>query len=405
MTRTIRGVVTVSLPVLTFLLSCSLAAVEAQNSTNSTVTSNITSWSGCSADEYYADLLSNVGPPSSWTREQVKELIISTHRNVLPGTAESGDGDDIYSALASLDENPNRTDQVLLVYSGIGMSKDPAGTPESWQPERLWPIERGANFGTAANTDVYNCRAADVSVIIQKRGDSLLDRLPLFFGECGTVENIENCTIPATIETAPDTAQDAKIWLPDTVNRGDIARSMFYVQMRYEMELGFFLADCPPFLDNEYGYLSPLLDWHAEDPVTDLEIARNDQACERWQGNRNPFIDYPELVEQFFGTPDVIQEGTYTFSRCADATQTPSATPNACSNFVKAGDIYTFLTNSDDPQSMIFYTLVDIPAVIGSLFVTDNAYNGVELLNTEGTVEVGNSLHSLHFVLRSHSYG
>jgi hypothetical protein len=46
--------------------------------------------------------------------------------------------------------------------------------------------------------------------------------------------------------------------------------------------------------------LSFLLDWHRQDPVSQKEIDRN-QAVYGIQHNRNPFIDYPELVEYIWG--------------------------------------------------------------------------------------------------------
>ena len=46
--------------------------------------------------------------------------------------------------------------------------------------------------------------------------------------------------------------------------------------------------------------LSFLLDWHRNDPVSQKEIDRN-QAIYGIQHNRNPFIDYPELVEYIWG--------------------------------------------------------------------------------------------------------
>ena len=43
-----------------------------------------------------------------------------------------------------------------------------------------------------------------------------------------------------------------------------------------------------------------LLDWHRADPVSDKERCRMDVISDI-QGNRNPYIDYPELVEYIWG--------------------------------------------------------------------------------------------------------
>ncbi len=49
----------------------------------------------------------------------------------------------------------------------------------------------------------------------------------------------------------------------------------------------------------EYGMFL-LMKWHRQDPVSEKELKRND-AIEETQGNRNPFIDYPELAEYIWG--------------------------------------------------------------------------------------------------------
>ena len=49
-----------------------------------------------------------------------------------------------------------------------------------------------------------------------------------------------------------------------------------------------------------HGVRSTLLEWHELDPVDDFERNRND-VIYSYQGNRNPFIDHPELVDYIWG--------------------------------------------------------------------------------------------------------
>jgi hypothetical protein len=46
--------------------------------------------------------------------------------------------------------------------------------------------------------------------------------------------------------------------------------------------------------------MSTLIDWHFQDTVDQFELDRND-AIHNMQGNRNPFIDHPELVHYVYG--------------------------------------------------------------------------------------------------------
>lgn len=84
--------------------------------------------------------------------------------------------------------------------------------------------------------------------------------------------------------------------------RGDFARAYFYIATAYE-DLNWTATD---YLDNDsYLEFKPwlievLLDWHRADPVSMKEIERAD-AVSSIQHNRNPYIDYPELVEYIWG--------------------------------------------------------------------------------------------------------
>ena len=332
----------------------------------------------CNSTDYYAQLLSQFPDIFAWTRQDVAAII--TQRRVLPNLAPIRGDDDILVALVDLWPGTTMPELVHLIYRDIDFPAIPADSPNTWRREDLWPIDRGVLRTSDALTDVHGKAPADSTVLFVKSD--------LFFGECGTVElDPTACQRPATVESANDTESDGKIFAPPVNVRGDIARALFYTELRYQAELGLTLTDCPPFGPAEFGYLSTLLEWHVQDPVSDAEMARNDRACERWQGNRNPFVDYPQLVAQFFGEPDTLVPGSSLFSRCTDPTSSPTATPNACGS-LRAGDLPVFSFDTTDPDQMTFFALASIVPDIEFLYVTDNAWTGTELLDTEGTYRV-----------------
>ncbi len=92
-------------------------------------------------------------------------------------------------------------------------------------------------------------------------------------------------------------------WEPAEEYRGDFARTYFFMATAYE-DLEW--TAYPDYISHS-SYLmfsetiqQVLLDWHRADPVSDKEICRADRISDI-QHNRNPFIDYPELVEYIWG--------------------------------------------------------------------------------------------------------
>lgn len=99
----------------------------------------------------------------------------------------------------------------------------------------------------------------------------------------------------------------ACVFEPADEYKGDFARMYLYVVCAYERNITW-MDDCTyMFSSNAENIttISPwaidlLLRWHRQDPVSPKELDRNN-AVEELQGNRNPFIDYPELVEYIWG--------------------------------------------------------------------------------------------------------
>ena len=93
------------------------------------------------------------------------------------------------------------------------------------------------------------------------------------------------------------------VFEPNDEYKGDFARIYFYMATCYEDKIASW--DSPMLAHNKYpAYtdwaINMLLRWAAEDPVSQKEIDRNN-AVEKWQGNRNPFVDYPGLEQYVWG--------------------------------------------------------------------------------------------------------
>ena len=97
-------------------------------------------------------------------------------------------------------------------------------------------------------------------------------------------------------------------WYPGDEWKGDIARMMMYMYLRYgdqclpgNVGVGKPVANDPAMIDL-------FLNWNAEDPVSQFEDNRNTylgNANNRYgQGNRNPFIDNPYLATHIWGGPN-----------------------------------------------------------------------------------------------------
>ena len=267
---------------------------------------------------------SNFGPPSNPTygvvqtnipqgyydqannlsSDELKEAlhqIISNHV-IFPYTSASTDTWDI---LQESDQDPNENNNMILVYTGRSQEKgyrDGSGNysqyengngtqSNSWNREHIWPKSHGfPDEDDNAYTDVHNLKPCDRSVN-SSRGTKDFD-----FGGNQHSE-------------ASDCLTDSDSWEPPDYVKGDIARILFYMVVRYDpgvdhenntFDLELVDYTTPNNTEPILGKLSSLLDWHLSDPVDDFEINRN-EIIFGFQQNRNPFIDHPNLVNYLWG--------------------------------------------------------------------------------------------------------
>ena len=197
--------------------------------------------------------------------------------------------------LRDADEDPNNSSNIILVYSGNSIDKfDFASNfePDFWNREHVWPkshgdFDAGDPFEVPLYTDAHNLKPVDHSMNTL-RGEKDFD-------DGGDI--VFNGSIETTCLSTNSTFE------PRDEVKGDIARIILYMDVRYEGGDGepnlVPIDGLTSYPNPQIGVLSTLLNWHTIDPPDAFEKRRNDIIYE-WQGNRNPFIDYPEFVDYIY---------------------------------------------------------------------------------------------------------
>ena len=220
--------------------------------------------------------------------------IIDDHQ----GFSYTSSGTDTWDILKEADADPNNPNNVLLIYTreSVDGEQEYAGG-SGWNREHVWAKSRG-DFDTRIpeGTDVHNLRASNIGVNST--------RLNYAFDEC---------TSNSCDETYGNFySASALIFEPRDEDKGDVARIIFYMDVRYEGDSGeedLEMIDYTLSASSKlpyHGIRSTLLQWHQEDPVDDFERNRND-VIYSYQGNRNPFIDHPNLVDYLWGEQQQVQ--------------------------------------------------------------------------------------------------
>lgn len=236
-------------------------------------------WSGFS--QYYADAIGLSG----WQLQEALQEAAARHHSRMSYSA-------VWDALKYTDEDPNNSNNVILLYTGRSQAKsfNSSGNsdPDAWNREHSWPKSHGfPSSGDWAYTDIHHLRPADASVNATRGSKD--------FDHGGSA-----------ISEAPGNYTDADSFEPHSAVKGDVARMMFYMDIRYnggdatgtdDLTLVDYTGTSGAIL----GRICTLLEWHQQDPVDATELRRHDRIVER-QGNRNPFVDYPSWADEIWSS-------------------------------------------------------------------------------------------------------
>ncbi len=234
-------------------------------------------------------------------RDELATKIINTHANYLSYN-------EARECLKIVDLNPGQNQNVLLVY-GFSSNICPSGSSDDndhrrrnkndfggsanceWNREHTFAKSLGdPNLGTSGpGADAHHLRAADV----QRNSQRGSKKFTAGSGNSGVV--------------------NSNYWYPGDEWKGDIARMMMYMYLRYGSQCYPTLVGTGATVATDNHMVQLFLQWNAEDPVSQYEINRNNYlgnaANQYGQGNRNPFIDDPYLATRIWGGP--IAEDTW----------------------------------------------------------------------------------------------
>lgn len=183
-----------------------------------------------------------------------------------------GDARDI---LQESDEDPDNPSNVMLVYTGYSVSST-WDSGLTWNREHVWPQSRLGVY--VSYDDDFPSKATDIHNLKPSDPDENASRSNDYFS----------------------TVSGSDFYEPRDEVKGDIARILFYMATMY-FDLTLNNDELSGTGEKSMGMLSMLLEWNELDPVDDFERNRN-EVIYSYQGNRNPFIDYPEFADLIWGT-------------------------------------------------------------------------------------------------------
>jgi endonuclease I len=193
----------------------------------------------------------------------------------------------VWEALKATDQDPANANNVILLYSGRSQAKSTnGGGANDWNREHVWAKSHGG-FDTVVGpgTDIHHLRPEDVSVNAT-RGN-------LDFDNGGNA-----------VPEAPGSKYDGDSFEPRAAVKGDVARMIFYMAVRYQGGDGFADLELNDQVSNgsepKMGRLSVLKQWSQQDPPDAFEKRRNQVIFDSYQHNRNPFIDHPVWVSSIW---------------------------------------------------------------------------------------------------------
>lgn len=177
-------------------------------------------------------------------------------------------------------------------------------------------------------------------------------------------------------------------WYPGDEWKGDIARMMMYMYVRYGNQC---LPSNVAFGTSnsiDSNMINVLLEWNAEDPVSTYEDTRNEYLSNSsntyYQGNRNPFIDNPYLATIIWG--GIAAQDRWNMT---NDTEPPTDPTNLTTSNITPTSLTLNWTASTDNSGFLVYEIFKDDVDVFFVSTTNTTYNVSSLTqNTTYTFKV-----------------
>jgi deoxyribonuclease I len=166
------------------------------------------------------------------------------------------------------------------VTAGVGPGLLPSMGTSGLNTEHVFPK---AHFKRSRNGQRYGEMKTDIHHLAPSIANVNSFRGSFHFGyPNSSIKSVDGCG-ESVRGTGAARRGSQIVFLPRAEVRGDVARMVMYFSIRFDVAIQ----------NVEEGMLRQ---WHESDPVDEKEYERNNRRYSV-QGNRNPFIDFPGLVQ------------------------------------------------------------------------------------------------------------
>ena len=281
---------------LSFAITSFAAAPEtySQKKNSGTRDEICTTLDGTSASDYYTGQYTYANLSA-----QSGNQLLNSLRNLMTDTHSHKTSYDNCRDYADETDCDKESGNIITFYTSYATSYSAYNSGSGWNREHVWPQSLGGFTKSGPGSDLHHIRPTE-NRTNSNRGNKLYGNVSGGSTSKGNLSGLVGGTY------------NSNYFEPEDNVKGDVARICLYVYVRWGGDSSYACGN----LTKVFQSIDVLLEWCELDPVDTWEMGRN-EVVYGIQGNRNVFIDYPELAWIMLG--EDVPEGMQTPSGITDS--------------------------------------------------------------------------------------